>query len=392
MNSYYLRVKFGDTDVPLSISNLRELTVVQDMHRFLPEFRMKVVDATGAITHVLPFDKKMNTAFIEWAQDLDSETPNSITFDVYQSEPDSDQSTPATIYDIQGLMSIEGLMGPDYSRSFSGNVDTSLTAVATEFGTDEIDISSSLAYSKDLIQPYQSNIQFLSYYRDRLIGANGEHTYKCFIKVSEGTSTFVFKNIEELISDQVSYKFSLSDTKYEDRYPIFNYAMYNNYKSYIAFAAQSQAYAYFDYNTTEFVRAEESIDDYLSLTDYFLVDTGDTSGSNCLVNYGRNNDFTTDFKGPAKSSYGNRLYGMVKLWITTQGLTNACPGQTVEVFFPFGLQADALCSYQYSGYWLVERVVHNFGGHFLTKLLLTRNGLDTDQGTTLLPATMKKRV
>jgi hypothetical protein len=57
----------------------------------------------------------------------------------------------------------------------------------------------------------------------------------------------------------------------------------------------------------------------------------------------------------------------------------------VHIFFP--QSALNIYDYQYTGNWLVERVVHNIGGSiFLTKLLLCRGGIDTAKTTTLLRA------
>ena len=387
---YYLRVNFGDREIPVNVGNLRELTIVQDMHKFLPEFRMKIVDATGTYTHVYPFDKNMSKVSIDFAQNLETEKPNSIMFDIYQREPDSDQSTPSNIYDIEGLMSIDGLISPDYSRGFSGTIASTLGTIASELGVDSTDISVSLNYLKSLVQPRWSNIQFLRYLKERLIGLNDVHTFKCFIKSYIGKSTFVFKSIDEFITDQVSYKFVLADKPFEDRLPIYNYYICDNYKIYTIFASKKQDYAYYDYTNSRYASASDSIQNYLSLSDYFLVDSSDPEDSNFLTNLGRSNDFTSDFKGQVKSSFGHRIYDFVKMWITVQGLPNICPGQTIDVFSPYGVSAGNLYTYQYSGYWLVERVAHNFGDTFLTKLLLTRNGIDTDQETTLLRATNKK--
>ena len=77
---------------------------------------------------------------------------------------------------------------------------------------------------------------------------------------------------------------------------------------------------------------------------------------------------------------------LVKMWITTQGIPNIVPGQVIQTFLSFDQEGGQLASYQFSGLWLVERVVHNFGDHFLTKLLLTRSGIDTDVDNTLLAA------
>jgi hypothetical protein len=183
----------------------------------------------------------------------------------------------------------------------------------------------------------------------------------------------------------------LNDTAYEDQRPIFEYYIFDNYKLYGIFGAREQKYSYFDYATSQYISNTERAQNYTSLSDFFLIDKNDTTDSNEINDTGRSNDFTSDFKGKIKNDYGNRLVSLAKMWITTQGLPNAVPGQIVQLFFPHGVAGDNLYSYQYSGYWLVERVVHNLGDTFLTKLLLTRHGLDTDKSTSLIPATLKKR-
>ena len=66
--------------------------------------------------------------------------------------------------------------------------------------------------------------------------------------------------------------------------------------------------------------------------------------------------------------------------------------QTIEIFFPQGAAVGELYSYQYQGYWLVEKVVHNMGDMFYTKLLLSRHGVDSSKPTSLIPATLFKRI
>ena len=106
---------------------------------------------------------------------------------------------------------------------------------------------------------------------------------------------------------------------------------------------------------------------------------------------GRTNDFDGEFQGWAEGSYANRLVDLVQMWITTQGLPNALPGQTVQIFFPQGAASNNLYSYMAQGFYLVKSVVHNCGSIFTTKLLLTRQGVDTNVSTSLLPATTYKR-
>ena len=395
MSNYYLLLKFGDQVIPLSPAVLRELTIVQDYNKFLPEIRLRIDDATGIFTHIAPFDSTMNTVYLEFALSQDAPDKNAMTFLVYIREPGSYQSSPATQYDITGMMDMDQLFTPDFVRGFSGSVQSNLEGIATgEFGVDQTNVSMSLNYNLNLVQPHQTNAQFMNYLKDNLIGSNDEYGYKMFISslnINGGyQTTFICRSVAEMIKDPIAYKFSLSDVAYEDVNPVFEYYIFDNYKLYGIFGAKQQDYSYFDFATGTYVEDSDNAQNYTSLSDYFLIDQSDTEDSNTIYATGRSNDFTPDFLGRVKANYGNRLAGLTKMWITTQGLPNACPGQTIQMFFPHGAGGDNIYSYQYSGYWLVERVVHNFGDVFLTKLLLTRHGVDTDKTTTLMPATLKK--
>ena len=383
--NYHLLLKFGDKVAPLTPTNFKELTIVQDMNRFLPEFRLRVVDASGALTHILPFDKGMSRVYIEIASTSDGEYKNSFDFAVFDRKPMGDQSNPSTMYDITGLLDIPGMFSPDYCRAHSSSIKSTLEGIATdELGVDSSEISNSLSYTKTLLQPKWSDIQFLKWAKENLIGSEDEYAYKCFVKCESMKKVFVFKSTPELISQPIKHKFIVSPEGQDDNLPIFNYSIYDYYKLHEVFASKKQNYSYFDYDTSQFVSGEEDVQDYLSLSDYWLIDRGDDENSNTLLDLGRSNEFTSDFKGRVKSSYSNRLMNLVKMWITTVGISNAVPGSVVQVLFPHGFSNGELYSFQYSGYWLVERVTHNIGDVFMTKLLLTRNGLDTDKITSLL--------
>jgi hypothetical protein len=388
---YHLIVKFGDAVLPLNISNLRELTIVQDLNKFLPEFRMRILDTTGVLTHLIPFDKNMSVAYIELAESSTSEQKNSFTFSVFNRKPEGDQSNPSNMYDITGLLNINGMFSPDYCRSLPGNIKSNLESIAySELDADSTEVSSSLDYTKSLIQPKWSNVQFLKHLKENAVGKNQEYGFKCFVKCQNMKQIFVFKSLYELVKQSVSYKFLVKPTQYKDMLPVFNYSIFDYYKIHEVFASKKQSYSYFDYDTSTFIQAEENAQNFESLSDYYLIDRNDSEGSNALTDTGRSNDFTKDFKGMVRSSFSNRLMDLVKMWITTRGLQNIVPGQTIQLIFPHGMESGNLYSYQYSGYWLVEKVVHNIGDTFLTKLLLTRNGLDTDKATTLLKSTKKK--
>lgn len=390
--NYHIILKFGDIELPVTESNLRELTIVQDINKFLPEFRLKINDSTGYITHVTPFDSRMSKVRIELADTPESKDKNAFDFAVFRRMPEGNQSTPASLYDIEGLLDSEGLFSPDRCRGLSGSIRSSLSRVSTEMKIDSTEISPSLEYEKVLVQPLWSNIQFLKYLKENLIGKSDEYGFKCFIKRYNARSVFVFRGLREFINDPVAYKFLLSDREQKGQNPIYSFSIYDNYKIHEIFASKKQAYKYFNYTLSEFVEGNYPASDFMSLSDYFLIDANDSEDSNCIDNTGRSNDFTADFKGKVKSSFSNRLNNLVNMWILSKGLANACPGQIVSVLFPHGAVADELYSYQYSGYWMISKVVHNIGSEFMTRLLLTRNGLDTDKNTTLLKATTRKRV
>lgn len=390
---HYLKLQFGEDEIFTNISSLRELTIVQDINKFLPLFTLSINDSTGALIHTIPFDRGMSKVYVEIATEYASKDKNSFEFIVYRRKPVSDQSQPYGVYTINGLLNIDGVYSPDYCRGFNQDINTTLEDISNdELKIKNTEIGESLKYSKNLVQPRWSNIQFLNHLASNLIGKNGEGAYKTFIKCKNLKNHFVFKSLDELISSAVSYKFILSDRPYEDRYPIYNYSIIDNYKIHNVFSSRHQDYSYFNYDTSTFTTGEQDVQDYLSTTDYFLIDQNDNDSSNYLWQTGRSNEFTSDFAGPVKNSFYDRTNNLVKLWITTKGIPNICPGETVEVFFPQGAVGDSLYSYQYSGYWLVERVVQMIGDTYLTKLLLTRTGLDTDKKNTLVKATKKKKV
>ena len=183
LGSYHLLLKFGEVIVPITTSVLRELTIIQDFNKFLPEFRLRIEDPTGAFTHVLPFDKNMSKVYIELAEDTETEDKNIFTFDVYERNPKGNRSDPSTEYDAQGLLSIDGMFSPSYTRGFTGSIKTALESIgSSEFKTDTNEIAESLNYAKNLLQPGWNNAQLLNHLRAHIIGQNGEYAYKCFIK------------------------------------------------------------------------------------------------------------------------------------------------------------------------------------------------------------------
>jgi hypothetical protein len=79
------------------------------------------------------------------------------------------------------------------------------------------------------------------------------------------------------------------------------------------------------------------------------------------------------------------------MWITTWGLENCVPGDLVKVVFAESFRRGDVFVYQHEGYWMVKRVVNLFTTTFVSNILLTRSGIDTSFGNTLIPATNIKR-
>lgn len=394
MRPYTLQVKFGKTDINITINSLLELIIIQDINKYLPEFRLRVRDITGFFTHLSPSDSEMNNVEIDiGCVDYNGRlVNNNFKFKVYTKRPESLDQTESVVYNIAGLLNVDGLMNPTYSRGFSGKVSNTLKTISSELtNIDKVRISPSLDYNLNILQPKWTNIQLLNDLKNNLSGEYQEYGYKCNIQTIGSKNIFKFISLTELLNNSISYKFIVNDEFYKDRYPVYKYEIYDYNGIYRNLGLKAQRYGYFDYYTSQYITEEEYIEDYLSLSKYYLVDTGDTQSSNEITTTGRTNDFNGYFGGRVRNEFANKINNLVKMRITTHGLPNIVPGQIVQIFFPQANKTDNLFSFQYAGYWLVENVVHNIGNVFLSQLLLTRSGLDTNRITSMLKARKVKR-
>ena len=399
--NYFSRLKFGGQDLVIDPAGIQEFSIIQDIDRFLPYMRLRMVDPQGGLTHILPFDKQLSRMSLDLSNKVGDNIKVSYDFLVYRRMPESAYNT-AAYYDIEGLLNVDGLFAPDRSRGWTDSVSTVLTDIATDdLELDGADISTALDYTANIVQPCVPNAQFLSDLKDRLVGKNGQAPYKMFVRVEQGLKeqgqkqdarkVFVCKSIPEFYSQEVKYKFIVNDEPYQDHLPVFEYSIYDNYRMYGVFGASQQAYSYFDYDTGAFTESIVGVTDYLSLSEYLLIDNEDTSDSVSVKNMGRGDSITSNAgSNRAVSGHYNRLSNMVNLWILSFGIATVQPGDIVRVVFGQGINEGKVFSYQYSGYWMVKRVVHMLGRTFKTRLLLVRAGIDTDQNTSLVAASKKK--
>jgi len=385
--NYILNLKISDVEVPLEPQKIQEITITQDIDRFLPVLRFRVSDPTNSLAHVVPFDRRMNTMSIEVARGARYENLNEFVFLVKRRFCD-DEST----YEVEGVLETEDLFGASKCRSLKGNVKTNLEDLAkNEIGVSKTEVGASLNYEKTIIQPNWSNAKLLKYLKNNLSGALGEGGYVCFIKNVRGEKIFVFKSFDELSMSTIKYKFIVGPGVFPDYYPVSKYKIFDNSPLIIDYLRKGQLYTYFDYDTGEYTSDSVSLEEVTSLTQYLLVNKDELPHGGSVALLRRNNDFTSDYKGKVKNSYYAGMRDLISMWISTHGLENISPGEVVQVVFGEMFSRGRLFLYQHSGRWLVKRVVHILGQTFLTNLLLIRSGVDTDEPNSLVEAVRRRR-
>jgi hypothetical protein len=379
VGNYYISLKFGDVEVPVSPQMIDSIVVTQDIDRLLPTFKISVMDATGVLGEVAPFDKEMNNVTMEFSRTDYNNEVNSFDLSVKRRKPDSDRK-----YQIEGVLNVPGLLTNLHRRAFTGNVKTNIESIASELGIENVEVGQSLNYNKTIIQPRWTNAKLLRYLSDNLIGRSGESCYYAFVKNTSDGKTLVFNSLDELLLKPVKYGLIVSHKPYEDFIPIVEYKVFDNSQIVSDLGAASQSYGYFDYTTGMYTVGSISIDDCPALAEKMLVDGDNTNDSVFVSELGRSSDFTSNFDGKIRGSYYRRINGLISMWVSVVGLENAAPGDLVKVIFGESFVSGNLLMYQHSGYWLVQRVTHILGPSFMTNLLLTRNGIDTSIDTGLL--------
>jgi len=386
VGNYLLRIELGGTTIPMSFDMIKEFTIVQDMGKFLPLFRFAVYDPTGLFVHTLPSDRTVNKMYVEIGKSIGEELDNSFNFLAYRKFPES-QARIQSIFEVSGLLDNKMLFDREFVRGFSGKVSGTLETIAKEIGCDSINISPSLNYVMNLIQGKQTNAKFLKDLQTRLSGRAGEHDFRCFVKRVNHKNVFVFRTLKELINAPVKKKYIMNDVGFEDREPMFDFQIVDSYGVLGSLGVKVQQYEYFDWENGRYVRDKVDLSDFMSLSDYFLVEA-DAEETSRTIFLGRSSIF--DYKAQMKSKLSERVMNLLKMWILVPGDINVAPGDLVDVLIPDAMYTGDPYIFQYAGLWMVERVVHTLTTSHRMRLLLTRNGIDTTMPTTLLKARKKK--
>jgi hypothetical protein len=405
----FLRLEFSREDVSkkgdaidIEPQQIEEFTVTLDINRFLPSFRLKMQDSAGFFTHLVPFDRNLSRLHVQFANStaLGLENTTDFSFDVYRRYPRSDM-----IYDIEGMLVIDEMFSPTKTRGFSGLISESLEEISAELGCTASEISSSLGYSKNLMQPGWSNARFLNYLKSNIRGNSYEAAFYCFVKCVQTDKVFVFRSVKDFVLQTPKYTFCLAASIFEDRtsgkvyYPILEYRIIDNYKLIGLLGGRRQEYIYFDYtlgvpryNRFDIDGNANALQDYYSFTNYHLIDTADDVKDNMIMyETGRSSDFSSDFSGRALNSFHRNVTDLVKIWIDTAGIQDVYPGDVVSIEFLEHELVSEKFGFQHQGFWMVEKVVHLMGKGYITRLLLTRNGSDSAGEHNLLQAVKSKK-
>jgi len=383
-NNYFLQVQFGQQTIPITPSMIREFTIVQDLNKFLPELRMRLADSTGAFTHLIPFDRNMSEVTVMLGTTGGNAIQQQYIFDIYRRYPTSEGILSGE-YDAIGLMHLPGLYSPKYSRSFNQNVSDTIDAIGAELNVEATNISSSLDYTKSLIQPLWTDAQFLQYLCENLKTPDGHSNFRCWFSAEDSINTTLnFMSYDELLQSSVQWQYAWGDQDYENVEAIQTYEIIDNYKYLQVLGTQQQSSTYFNYATGQWVTNIAPLSKVPSLTPFYLVDSNDPVVDQIYLDTGRSNSFTSNFSGKVNSIYETRIHSLTKLWIVGQGNFALRPGDIVQVEAPS--DPNNTFQYQYSGFWMVERIVLSFGDTLHMKLLLTRDGITTSSSTTLVPA------
>jgi hypothetical protein len=387
VGNHYVALYYGDVEVPIQPQMMEEASLTLDVSRLLPTFKFVLKDATGILAEILPFDRNMSRMRLEFARSKSVNDLNIFRLAVKRRKPDFDKS-----YEVEGVLDVNDLLTSVKTRAMVGNIKDNLTVMASEeLGIKDVEIGASLDYDKTILQPTWTNGKLLNYLSSHLVGANGELCYYCFIKNVRGKQVLVIKSLNEILSTNPKYKFMIGPQPYEDYYPVSEYKIYDNSGLISDFGAQRQDFGYFDYETGQYIVDSVDIDDCPSVAGNVLVDFDNDSSGSFVTGLGRSNDYTADFHDRCGGNYFRGVNNFINMWISTWGLENVSPGDIVRVMFSESMIRGKLFMYQHSGNWMVQRVVHTLGLSYMTHLLLTRSGVETDIDTTLKGAQNLKR-
>lgn len=397
LGNYILRLKFGEQDVNINPDSIIDFSVVEYLNRFLPSLVFKVKDPSGVLTHFTRMDSQYNVITVTFSLTDSVEESKEMKFRVYRRFPESRFETSGVIQ-FECLLDVKNAFSPEFERGWSDkSIYEILTQLSEEMGFSENNIDERLNEVYSLVQPGWTNVQFLKYLYGYLSSVNREYAYLAFadcpivpFRETSGIwgerKRFNFTSLTKLLRQPVKFEFANISERNGDTYPVYTFEMADNLELLGSLGVNNQRFGYFKFETGEYINGNLQLPDvdFVSLSRYFAHDSIKKTEGPTYRYLGRTNDFIKDYTNSVKSKYYKRLNSLVKVWIGTDGIPNASPGDIIKLVYLKSFSGESIFSYQYSGFWLIERVVHNFSGTYYTMLLLTRPGYDTDLNTTFV--------
>jgi hypothetical protein len=393
--------KSTNLQVPIDDKIISDFTITLDINYLLPMFNIKINDGLNFLSHKSPPDRDALTLNVTLGSVWNTTPGDVISFNFLglRSSPDSTKK-----YHVTGVLNTPNFFNPVKCRSFSGNISTTLSTMASEMGLKNNEISGSLNYPKKILQPLITNGQLLDWLKSYLEGKNSESGYYTYIKPNLNSSSLVFKPINEFLDSKPKYILAtipsaVVNEKKEAILPILDYKAVGNYGIHRVTGGRTQACGYFDFETGKYKIVESKLkensnikQDVSSLANYYDLDVEDkdTSASFDFTS-NRTSEISNNFVYKTSGYLSKKMLNLSKLWVTTWGTHNVYPGDIIDIASLDPISPSEMYQGRFVGKWMIERVVHTFDIWHRTKFLLTRSGSNVDINTTLEQVDQKNR-
>jgi hypothetical protein len=386
---YQLRFQFGEQDVTITPASIKFFQIDLYLDRFLPTITCMLRDDSGFLTNLTPFDSRYNKMVVNFNNDTTNDDDAiDISFKIFRRKPKSIVQMSNNVL-FHGILDIQNMFNPEYQNGWvNTNLDEIIESALDVTNFDETNIVTNVGSPQTVIQPHHTTAQFMTFLADNTKSDDGSSGFLTFTDLPGFLKTrFNFVSLSSLLKQQSTFTFLNSpQTSSANVYPIYDIKPMDNFDLISNMGVSQQSYGYFDYFTGKYIQRTIPLGsvDFKCLSEYFAYDSQDNIDGLSQSMVGVTNDFIKDYDAIARGNYYKKLNSLVKMWIVTSGNNQINPGSIITIIYPEVHDNVSIVSYQYSGDWLVERVRHNFGATYLTSLLLTRPGYDTDQSTTFV--------
>jgi hypothetical protein len=390
-DNYSLSFSIGGIPFQLAPQNFKSLDVIEYIDRFLPAFTITLKDASGVLANNMLNDETYGQVEIQFASAYNLQMTKDMTFRVYRkkSEGHTDQSNNIM---LDGLLDVKNLFAPEYQRGWA-NVPISkiLLDIGGSMEIPNYDYDPSMSAFTSIVQPRWANSLFLRWLADRLELATGEGGFFVFIDASvasdvnpRGAPRLTFRSINSFLKQTPTKTLSFDKISTSDILPIINHEVVDNNIVYNLIAPAQQPFTYFDYELGEQIEDEADVgdDSMTALSNYISFDPYLNQEGTCIDDIGRTTEFNPTYTPVIQGIVNKNANSILGLWVNTLGFTDIRCGDIVKCVTIS--DSDQMANHQFTGNWMVARIVHHLDNTYITRLLLVRPGIDTSLDTSLL--------